>query len=206
MQLKSTLQTLGRIFFWSISLSLPLSTAGCSQTACFTWSKVEGECPSQKKALPFFQDPRCPSSIVAVDSDGDYSNNLCCYTVTKEDTDPDDASFLCEGFPSDAEGVGGFSGTGGVGGSGVTPPPDAPSCLRCGQALANSLFLEAPVCSKSRALLDAVNACICESGACANSCEATLCAHREADSACLSCLSNTATGCGAQFDACASDS
>lgn len=210
MRLKSTLQTLGHIFFWSISLSVPLSTAGCSQTACFTWSKdVEGECPSQKKALSFLQDKRCPSFIDSVESEGDYSNNLCCYTVTEHDSGQSHENFPCEVFPPGSGGVGGFGGMGGAVGTGVAPPPPDPTpntCLRCAQALANSGFPDEPTCSKSQGLLEAVNACMCESGPCASSCEATFCSAREADSVCLSCLSDTANGCGAEFDACASDS
>lgn len=213
MTLKSTRQTLGRIFFWAVSLSLPLSVAGCSQTACFTWSQeVEGQCPSQQKALSFLQDKRCPSFIASVESEGDYSNNLCCYTVTEHDSGQSHDNFPCEVFPPGSGGVGGFGGTGGAvgtGGSTVPPPPPSipppTSCVRCSQALASSVLPDAPVCSKSKALLDAVNACMCEGGPCASSCDATFCKSLEADSACLSCLSDTSSGCGAEFDACASD-
>jgi hypothetical protein len=203
MRLKSTLPTFGPIFFWAMSLSLPLSSAGCGQTACFTWSGDEGDCPLQSKALPFFQDPACPGSVASVDSDGDFANNLCCYTVTKQDSGRGDDTIPCAAVPPGFDGVGG-AGTSGIAvstGGSVSPPP---SCLQCAQALASDAE-PFDVCAQSKTPLQSVTSCMCN-GLCKSSCEASFCKDDEADSACLSCLGDTATGCGAEFDKCVNDS
>ncbi len=54
--------------------------SGCSRKACFAWTAAEGACPSQIEASSFFGD--C-TDILSVDSEGTFSDDLCCYEVSK---------------------------------------------------------------------------------------------------------------------------
>lgn len=73
-----------------------LLATGCADQACFRISQeeidaeFEGKCPSRADAMTFFTNPdQCgPSLIKSVDSDGtfDATNQLCCYSVTKNPT------------------------------------------------------------------------------------------------------------------------
>jgi hypothetical protein len=196
------------VLFWSLGLALPLTSAGCGQTACFTWSEDEGACPAQRSALEFFQNPMCPTSIVSVDSEGDHSNDLCCYAVTKKESPGGSFDEASCGLlpPGSSGGVGGFGGTAVTVGSGSTLPDEPPSsCRHCAQVLANPTSFSPLFCSGSQPLFDTVRACLCE-GACTSSCSGNFCMNRASDSACLSCLADSATGCGAEFDKCANDS
>lgn len=210
MQLKSTWKSLGRILLWAIPLSLPLPLAGCGQTACFTWSKNEGACPAQDDALSFFRNPDCPSSILSVDSDGAFANNLCCYGVTKQDTAFRGGDIAC--FPPGGGGVGGFGGTGPTGvvtvGSGPPPPIPSepePSCFHCAQAIENTSSSQGGVCPESKKLLALVVDCVCN-GPCVSVCAENFCQpFTDPSPECLSCIADPAAGCGVDFEQCAND-
>ena len=74
---------------------LLVSSAGCEDEACFSWTKQEGACPSQDDAISFFVSPGCVGSIQTVDSSGEFveapedpiPGDLCCYQVTKTSND-----------------------------------------------------------------------------------------------------------------------
>jgi len=87
---RSACFALAAMFFLLVPLR---GSGGCaSRQACFTFSKEEFNtlgCPQQKDALPNFSDPRCPGSIISVDSKGEFDGELCCYTVTYGDIVPD---------------------------------------------------------------------------------------------------------------------
>src|SRR5262245_26750722 len=73
-----------------LAVGLVPATAGCSDEACFSWTKQEGSCPAQTEAIQFFSVPGCNSDVESVDSEGEYvvddedpiAGDLCCYTVT----------------------------------------------------------------------------------------------------------------------------
>ena len=165
---------------------------------------MEGACPAQAEALPFFSDPRCPGKVVSVDSDGTltHEDQLCCYAVTQSDAS--NAS-LCAG----AGGASSGSETAGFGGASsfsVTStssaiPDGGTSCARCGDAFA--LPQPKPVCADSAGRLNAVMTCAC-SGACAAECGDSLCASTMVSSTCFTCLEDPA-GCQVDFAACAND-
>jgi hypothetical protein len=202
MNLKSPWKPIGQILLWAIPLSSPFSLAGCGQTACITWSENEGACPAQDEALMFFQNPACPSSVVSVDSDGAFANNLCCYGVTKVDSSFGSGDFSC--FPGG--GVGGGFGATSVGAvtSGGPPPPISLPCFRCAQALEDQTASAGNICTASQDLFDLVQSCMCK-GACTSACANNFCSFNDASSACLSCVSDTSTDCGIVFDKCAND-
>jgi hypothetical protein len=76
---------------WLVAAALLGSVAGCSDEACFSWTKQEGSCPAQEEALPFFVPPGCVGGIESVDSEPEFivepddqiPGDLCCYSVTK---------------------------------------------------------------------------------------------------------------------------
>ena len=80
------------------------TSIGCTDEACFSWSKAEGACPSQEQALQFFVPVGCTGAIESVDSDGEFvvdnedpfSGDLCCYTVTESENE---FGNFCSGQP-----------------------------------------------------------------------------------------------------------
>ena len=73
-----------------------LLCAGCDKTACFEWSEAEGACPAQDEALQFFEEPSCHySEIQSVDSEGEFDDGACCYTVTEWD-DSEERILICD--------------------------------------------------------------------------------------------------------------
>jgi len=88
---------------------LLLLSTGCARKACFAWTAVEGACPSQAEAQSFFG--TC-TDIQSVDSAGEFGDDLCCYTVTKNDSDFVDCGFpepppdVSSGFVSSSVSVG----------------------------------------------------------------------------------------------------
>jgi len=189
---------MAQILLVSFLLSLPLTVAGCGQTACIVWSETEGACPTQAKALAFFVDPSCPGTILSVDSDGTFGNDLCCYAVTKDET-----GFIHENAPCASPTGGGVGGAGGsfstgAGGGGG-------GCPRCQQGFSEGGVFATGLCPSSQMLLDALSTCACTT-TCAPACQSNLCASSGmADQACAACLLDTSLGCGAQFNACAND-
>lgn len=184
--------------------ALPFTSASCGRTACFTWTPMEGACPAQAEALPFFSDPKCPGKVVSVDSDGTltHESQLCCYSVTQRDAT---TASLCAGAGgasggSESAGFGGATGFSVSSTSSAIPDGGAP-CVRCGDAFA--VPQPKPVCPDSAERLNAVMICAC-SGACAAACGDSLCASTSVSSACFDCLENQA-GCQTEFIACAND-
>jgi hypothetical protein len=111
-------------------LSVTTNSIGCKQTACIQWSEAEGPCPNRKKARSFFG--TC-SDIAAINDDGAYSGNLCCYDVTKDDNFSDFES--CEDFGAGVTtGVGKGVGVGVGVGTGSFPIPDAGASSKCDQS------------------------------------------------------------------------
>jgi hypothetical protein len=200
MRLKFPWKPLGRILLWAIPLSAPFFLAGCGQTACITWSKAEGVCPSQDEALMFFQNPACPSSVVSVDSEGAFANDLCCYEVSKLENGFGTGDSTCFG----GGGEGGFGGTGAVATVTSGGPPPVSGCLRCAQLIEDQGPSSAQICPQSEELFDLVKSCMC-AGECATACSDNFCQFSPASSACLGCVADTTTECGLAFEKCASD-
>lgn len=206
----------GRILLWAVAIALPLTFtgAGCGRTACFVWSKAEGACPAQDKALRFFSDPGCPGGIVSVDGPPEAANDLCCYAVTKDDTAAFGDNVPCASpppnqgaggaFSATVTGAGGsFSGGGGFGGADGGPP----SCLRCQQAFSQQGLDPAGVCADGSIRLNLLSKCLCQ-GACASVCGTEpLCQGGfSAGMPCLACLNDSsAKGCGIQLENCMLD-
>lgn len=193
-----------------------VSSAGCSEGACFQWTATEGVCPAQADALTFFEEPTCHfSDIKTVDSDGEFEDNACCYAVTKYD-DNDERFFTCDGSSAGVGvtvGGGGFGG-GGVGGApGVGGGPQVASssgvgggtsmCVGCAEAMTSGSTEE--LCPASKELYDAFQACACN-GPCASVCSDSCAAMMPSQSqACSDCLADPMAGCGEPFAACAND-
>jgi len=79
---------------------------------------------------------------------------------------------------------------------------DVAVCHTCSDILMGSG--EPPLCSGSEALFTALNACTC-TGACMGACGMNVCMGGAPDTACTSCLQDTAAGCGNEYAACAMD-
>jgi hypothetical protein len=133
---------------------------GCKQTACFQWSEAEGMCPARGEARDFFG--TC-NDISAINDDGAYSGNLCCYDVTKS-REFGDCVDSPTGFPGVATAVGVGSGTFTSGGSG--PPPNtcefagecgdtARGCIGCALSGTCSALLNA--CTSNAECLDVLD-------------------------------------------------
>jgi hypothetical protein len=190
-----SLQSLSRILLVPFLLSLPLTAAGCGQTACLVWSEAEGACPAQAKAISFFSDPSCPGTIVSVDSEGSFGNDLCCYAVTEDDPGFGNEDVPCASPPGGVGGAGGSFGSGGAGGG----------CPRCEQALAENGIFQTGLCPSSQMLLDDLATCVCTT-TCVAACQSSLCKPSiMADQTCAACLMDATMGCGTQFNACAND-
>lgn len=74
----------------AMASGLAFTNAGCGQTACLEWSENERIsetqiCPASAQALKLFG--AC-TDITAVNDDGAFANNLCCYSVTKAGPSP----------------------------------------------------------------------------------------------------------------------
>lgn len=84
-----------RAVVFTSAVSLSLFATGCSKTACFEWSKLEGACPAQNDALEFFEEPSCHySEIKSVDSEGTFDDDACCYEVTEWGSE--ERTFICQ--------------------------------------------------------------------------------------------------------------
>ncbi len=68
-------------------LVLAVATTGCDKVGCFEWTELEGACPSQEEALPYFGDPACGGEVESVDSEPEYDGDYCCYDITKQSSD-----------------------------------------------------------------------------------------------------------------------
>jgi hypothetical protein len=85
------LVVVGRLFV----LAVVAACAGCTDEACFSWTKAEGACPAQEDALQFFVPPGCFGPVQSVDSEGEFvempddpiPGDLCCYEVTESEED-----------------------------------------------------------------------------------------------------------------------
>jgi hypothetical protein len=172
-----------------LSCALPLGSSGCSQQACFFWTKAEGPCPSQAEALQFLASNNCDSPIESVDSEAEYDGELCCYDVTERGSD----EILCRPPVPDTKPP--IPGDGGI-----------PSCQTCGSFL-NNEFMGIPTetpCLDSLAIFDTLRNCLCE-GPCQPACSDNICSGGSASTACFDCATDSAVGCGSQFSACVND-
>lgn len=100
-----------------------------------------------------------------------------------------------------ATGTGGeATGGGGNGGSGGSTACDPD--YTCAEAIAPLSGNPAQLCEgPAKMLFTALSACTCM-GACAADCADSSCKGNDPSTACKICLSNTATGCGKEFNAC----
>lgn len=108
------------------------------------------------------------------------------------------------GGSSEATGTGGAggaaTGVGGSGGSGGSTACDP--AYTCAEAITPTTGNPAKLCEgPARMLFTALSTCTC-SGACAMACADSACVSKEPSTPCKICLTNTATGCGKEFDAC----
>src|SRR5262249_4222109 len=113
-------------------LALSSASAGCGQTmACFEWSQTKGECPAQDKAKAVFTSPMCAGNVASVDGPPQFQDDLCCYAVTKLDSEP------C-----------------------VDPPPRT-ACFRCSEAATTPNLDLNRVCPESLSSLTNLQSCAC---------------------------------------------
>jgi hypothetical protein len=192
-----------RLLFVAAVAALPFTGGGCGREACFTWSALEGTCPSQSEALSFFSNPECPGKVTSVESEAtsEMNGTLCCYQVTARE-ESDEAA--CQGF-------GGASSTGSGGPDGgessafavssSTVSGGGGSCSHCGDVF--GLQQPKPICPESELLFKAFADCAC-SGACAKDCADNFCASVETSPTCFTCL-EAKEGCMMDFSTCAND-
>lgn len=157
-----------------------------------------------RRSAHVFRGDFCSTPIVTVESDGTFDGSTCCYDVTESDD-----FFDCGVGPVPppepgivTSGVGGSGGVGGgSGGVGADGGSGGSSCVGCAEFLTND---NPPVlCTASIPIYEAYSDCMCN-GPCATFCADT-CTMKTSSTACETCLTDTATGCGAQFQACAGD-
>jgi hypothetical protein len=172
-----------------IAVVLPFVTASCSKKACFQWTRAEGACPSQEEALAYFEGPpECGTDILSVDSEADFDGELCCYDVSGGDT-------------SEAPCARGSVGSAAVT-TAVSTGAGPQGCFGCGDVVFSGL---SPICESSFPLVNNLMTCVCD-GACATACSATPCGvPLFPDGTCFDCMSNSASGCGNELNACSSD-
>jgi hypothetical protein len=194
-----------RLLFAAAIVALAFTGGGCGREACFTWSQVEGSCPAQADALPFFTNPKCPGKVLSVDSEGASSldGTLCCYQVTQRELTDES---LCQGFggasPSESSSFVSSTGQGGFGAASTTGAGGSASCAHCSDAFGFAPTQQ-PLCPGSDALFKTMFGCAC-GGACSADCGDTFCAGNPTGMACFTCLEDKA-GCQAEFSACAND-
>lgn len=213
MRLLRSLHWIGLLGCGLVSLN-----SGCTQQACFYWTKAEGACPSQAEAPAYFADPTCGNSdIESVDSEGEFGEDgVCCYDVTKKD----EISYVdCEPVPpppgpgpgpgvtvtvgsSSGGGFGGSGGAGqggagGAGGSGGGGP-----CIGCLAVLsggdANAL------CADSLVFYQKLSDCQC-TGLCSMACMDNQCMGAMPSMDCDACTQDSVNGCGVELSECLSD-
>jgi hypothetical protein len=172
---------------------LPIKAGGCGRTACITFSQAKydkngGSCPSSADAMTRFNGPCGGGVISAVNGDGIFDGEFCCYDVMTDD------SFIgdCFGGFAGSPGTAGFGGIGGVGGG---PLP----CDPCSTALTQGVFN--PLCGgNSQSTFSALQSCGCSF--CPTECNQTLCSDVALDTTCGDCLS---VNCGTEFTDCSND-
>ncbi len=80
MKLRTILHASAALAAVALPLSAALGSSGCAQTACFQWAPTAGQCPNQADAQAFFG--FC-NDIQSIDGEGVFTDNLCCYPVSK---------------------------------------------------------------------------------------------------------------------------
>jgi hypothetical protein len=189
-----------RLLFAAATVALAFTAGGCGREACFTWTSVEGSCPAQAEALPFFSNPKCPGKVVSVDSEATrrLDVDLCCYEVTQREATDES---LCQGFggASSTESSSFVSSTGQGGVS--SGQGGSSSCAHCGDVI--GIMQPKPICPESEALFTAFVDCAC-SGVCAADCGDNFCASVSTSMTCFTCLEDKA-GCMMEFSACANE-
>jgi hypothetical protein len=97
-------------------------------------------------------------------------------------------------------------GTGGASGTGTTSTGTAmcDPTYTCAMAITTPDGNPAELCDGAeKTAFNALAACTCDTGACATACKDSACVQLEASTDCKACLSNSTTGCGKEFTACA---
>lgn len=150
--------------------------------ACLEWPAEKGACPSRAEALVRFGGKSCVGEIESVDSDGEVSDGVCCYDVTKRG-----AGELGCGASGGASPAGGSASTGACGGC---------AAVRAGTA--------SELCPGSAELFDALETCLC-SGPCAAACDDGSCATSFDAPECQACVADEEMGCGQEMAACEAD-
>jgi hypothetical protein len=178
------------MLMFAIASGIAVTNAGCGQTVCIQWSEKERIsptqiCPSHEQALTLFG--KC-TDVVAVDDEGSYANDLCCYAVTKDGPTPSERGCVSVSTgPSTKPGSGAFAvGTGFAVSTGFSASSGGQACdneLTCGDtgtgcigcALNGPCRGELDNCTSSKAcvsFLDCLGACSEGDGACADACGA----------------------------------
>jgi hypothetical protein len=182
---------------------VPLHSGGCSQkTTCITfgqaaYAQAGNQCPSSEDAFKRLT-ADCSGQISAVQGEGTFDGEFCCYAVVENTGDFTEPPCLGSGGvgpvgeSSVAVGVGGFS-TSSVGVGGAIG-----SCRSCTQALMNGVT--GSFCSGSLDLFGPLQSCGC--GACQAQCKQSLCSNGAVDMACSACLQ---ASCNMQLLACEND-
>lgn len=186
--------------FFLVLMGLPFVplAGGCGRTACFQWSAAEGACPGAEEALTFFGDP-CGGTVQAVEGEGFFDGQLCCYPVTQIDRGRFEAGDCTGG----AGGAGGVSPSSSVVSTSVGGGPM--QCETCAQALSGkTIFDHGMLCPGSDAIFDGLISCLC-SEVCAMACTDSLCVGAIPSDVCIDCASDTAQGCGDLLNTCAND-
>ena len=99
-----------------------------------------------------------------------------------------------------AGGTGGS--TGGQGGQGGTG--GGPACMTCADYVTNGTDMDTVCAGTSEDLYNALVTCTCE-GACMADCGDNACMGMSPSDTCLTCIQDTAAGCGNEFNECAND-
>lgn len=207
----SSLLPVSSLMFIGLAMLSSGSTSCGSDKACFYFTQIEydidNSCPSSEEALAFFQGDFCSTNIIAVDSDGEFDGETCCYEVTESDdffgcaVGPD----VPPPFPGStavATGVGGAGGIGGAGGAaGMGGVGGSETCARCAEFLTETT--PPPLCDMSIPIYEAYTDCKCL-GPCATAC-ADNCSMQTASTDCETCMTDAANGCGMEHLACVND-
>ena len=111
------------------------------------------------------------------------------------------AAPVCVGGFCKESGVGG-SGAGGSGAGGSGGSGGGDRCLTCAEYLDE----DGALCQgESEDLYLTLLDCVCYGGPCESACASTTCQGLAPNAACQSCVLNTSTGCGKEYQACAND-
>jgi hypothetical protein len=157
------------------SVALAVTAEGCTDRACFEWSKqAQGACPAQADARDFFGE--C-SDVKQVDSGPSYLDDLgglCCYDVTHSAPGKFIPCQMSTTTRTTTPSTGGSTGTStnvGTGGSTGTTTPlgtggGPATCQTCSEAMASGN--SGDFCAGASDFFVALETCACNG--CATSC------------------------------------